>query len=87
MQTKVERQEGAMKLRLARASRTPEEQLAKLDERLGKGVGAVKERKRLHSEITLSASVQSPAALVQKTTKGKNEAATANKRKRGINSK
>lgn len=87
MQTKVERQEGAMKLRQARASRTPEQQLARLDEKLGKGLGAVKERKRLADEINSRTSVQSPATSVQKPSKGKNEAATANKRKRGINSK
>lgn len=37
--------------KVARASRTPEQQLALLDERLGENVGAKKERARLQKEI------------------------------------
>ena len=35
----------------ARKSRSPQQQLAELDARLGKGVGAKKERKRLQAQI------------------------------------
>ena len=35
----------------ARAKRSPKQQLALLDKRLGKGKGAVKERKRLNSQL------------------------------------
>lgn len=35
----------------ARANRTAEQQLKLLDDKLGKGVGAAKERKRLLAEI------------------------------------
>lgn len=36
----------------ARASRTPEQQLAELDRRLGNGIGAKKERARLSALVT-----------------------------------
>lgn len=41
------RWDGADAREKARATRTPSQQLAKLDERLGKGQGAARERERL----------------------------------------
>jgi|MDTB01.1.fsa_nt_gb hypothetical protein len=45
------RKETADQLSTERSKRTPEEQLAKLDSMLGDGVGAKKERARLHRQI------------------------------------
>jgi len=50
-----ERQDQAHERMLARIDRTPHEQLALLDRRLGKGKGAVNERKRLNAIITKEA--------------------------------
>lgn len=50
-QKKEERQKSAEKLLIARANRTPQEQITLLDQRLGEGQGAVKERRRLQSLI------------------------------------
>lgn len=41
----------AKKRAKARADRTPEEQIALLDKRLGVGVGAMREREKLQAEI------------------------------------
>ena len=49
---KKERQVTAQKVIETRNNRTDEEQLALLDQRFGKGQGAVKERERLLSKIT-----------------------------------
>ncbi len=46
-----ERKQTAKELTEERAKRSPQEQLALLDYKLGKGVGAVKERARLQAQI------------------------------------
>jgi len=48
---KEARRERAIVLAKARAGRTPRQQLALLDERLGMNIGAVSERARLNREI------------------------------------
>lgn len=50
----VERQRNAAFLLQQRAKRSPQEQIAMLDDRLGVGVGAVKERARLAKQIEKS---------------------------------
>ena len=46
--TKINRQLSADDREVERAERTDKEQIKKLDKKLGKGKGAVKERKRLN---------------------------------------
>ncbi|MEY2703856.1 MAG: hypothetical protein RLY43_2495 [Bacteroidota bacterium] len=46
-QTKEQKQQTAKNLLEQRAQLTPQQQLAKLDEKFGKGMGAKKERARL----------------------------------------
>ena len=48
---KDEKQEALVKRQAARKSRTPGQQLARLDSLLGKGVGAKRERKRLEAQM------------------------------------
>lgn len=61
------RRERAEVLAKARAARSPPEQLEILDERLGPGVGAVKERLRLE-------------AVIEKATAGREKALKSHKR-------
>jgi hypothetical protein len=51
MQTKQMKRDKIAELTAARAKLTPTKQLKELDTRLGKGVGAVKERARLAKQI------------------------------------
>jgi len=48
---KDQRRQDAADMAEARAARSPQEQLALLDHRLGNGVGAVRERARLHAQM------------------------------------
>ena len=50
-QRKEERRQNAIRIAEDRAKRTPEQQLSLLDQRLGKGEGAQKERKKLNTEL------------------------------------
>tara|TARA_B100000131_G_scaffold96317_1_gene93380 strand:+ start:263 stop:454 length:192 start_codon:yes stop_codon:yes gene_type:complete len=52
--SKRDRQEKAAARAKVRGDITPQQQLAILDSRLGKGVGATRERARLAREIALS---------------------------------
>ena len=46
------RRKAAEEMAQARATRTPKQQLVLLDERLGKGVGAARERAQLKKQLT-----------------------------------
>ena len=64
-----ERRQRAGELAEARSKRSAAQQLALLDERLGVGVGAVKERKRLEQEM--SAASAKPASKGDGERRGK----------------
>jgi chorismate mutase len=51
MQTMQMKRDQAAKLAAARAKLSPAKQIKELDARLGKGVGAVKERARLAKQV------------------------------------
>ncbi len=50
----------------SRATRSPQEQLALLDERLGTGVGAKRERERLLAQITVRRSPAGSTSVVRR---------------------
>jgi hypothetical protein len=52
MQTKEQKAATVAELAKARATRSPQQQLAVLDAKLGVGIGAKKERARLNAQIT-----------------------------------
>jgi hypothetical protein len=63
---KKDRHNRAEALRRAAENRSPEEQIALLDRRLGKDVGAAKERKRLRGKIELDRQRREEAAKTAK---------------------
>ena len=72
------RRERAEEIVRARATRTAEQQLASLDDRLGEGVGATKERARLQREIDDRAPKPSPSPS---TTRRRERASKAKERR------
>jgi len=76
------RRERAEEIARARATRTAEQQLASLDDRLGEGVGATKERARLQREIDDRAPKPSPSTSPSPSTTSRRDRSSKAKDRR-----
>ena len=82
---KKERVERAQARQEARGGRTPQQQLGILDEKLGSGVGAVRERKRLLQMLSSPTSEKSSRVATTKSQRKKEKAERHARRKESGN--